>query len=244
MLNPAVDKKNDGFILYELDTNADIEICDFHGSGQQGAEITILVKKLHDLVKASSSCGVERCYFRFRIQSAGLQETFVFGRNYKWADAIFHDTLTATKFMDFRINQSRSLPKTLCEEIDSAGGYLPIKALHFLLLTKDTTTVSSDVKSSMRRLEQSIWDCYIPAEDDETPSESEDIIAYHWKRKSNQEAKMGGHIDYAQDFCFTQWDVFIILKFIHKRIKNLAIYLIFAIALGIGVNGISMLLGF
>ncbi|WP_165253991.1 hypothetical protein [Adlercreutzia sp. ZJ304] len=239
LISRSPSQDSTGFILYELDVNSDIKIRSFEGTGQRGTILSILVENLHDLSKASSNdCG-KRCYFRFRIQASGMQDAFVFGRNYKWFDAIFRDTLTATKLMDFRVNQSRSLPKTLCETIDSCGGYLSIEALHFLLLTRDTTTVSSGEHVTMRRLEKSVWDCYLPIVNRKNAAVTDDIIAYHWKQKgdvSNPSGRRSGS--------FSEWDVFIVLKFIHKSIKNLTIYFMFAILLGIVSNSVSTSIGF
>lgn len=237
-----------GFVLYELDVRSNIAFQPFSGTGQTGTILSVTVETLHDLIKASDSgCG-KRAYFRFRIRTHGLQEAFVFGRNYKWLDALLHDTLTATKLMDFRINQSRSLPKTLCEEVDSAGGFLPIAALHFLLLTKDTTVVSSDEHSTMRRLERDVWDCYLPDSRASKPALSDDVIAYHWKQKgklpvessASAQAKAVGRTTSP----FICWDVFIVLRFMHKSFRNLVIYLAFAILLGVASNVIVAALGF
>lgn len=237
-----------GFVLYELDVQSNISFRPFSGDRQLGTILSIAVETLHDLIKASDNgCG-KRAYFRFRIKTHGLQEAFVFGRNYKWLDALLHDTLTATKLMDFRINQSRSLPKTLCEEVDSAGGFLPIAALHFLLLTKDTTVVSSDEHSTMRRLERDVWDCYLPDSKAPKPALSDDVIAYHWKQKGKLSADPSAST-YAKaarriTSPFICWDVFIVLRFMHKSFRNLVVYLAFAILLGIASNVIAAALGF
>lgn len=237
----------DGFVLYELDVQSDIEFRTFNGNRQVGTILSIAVEQLHDLIKASvNGCG-KKAYFRFRIRAHGLQEAFVFGRSYKWLDALLHDTLTATKFMDFRVNQSRSLPKTLCEEVDSAGGFLPIAALHFLLLTKDTTVVSSDEHSTMRRLERDVWDCYLPDSGAHRPALSDDVIAYHWKQKGKLSIDSSALTQAKASKCtagsFICWDVFIVLRFLHKSFRNLAIYLAFAILLGVVSNAIANALG-
>lgn len=154
---------------------------------------------------------------------------FVFGRNFNWFDTILHDTLHATKLMDMRINQSRSLPKSLLEKIDGAGGYLSIKALRFLLLTKDTTVVHSDEHSSVRRLEKGVWSTYIPKGAGED-SHRKDVIAYHWRHKANAKVSLG------------EWDVFIILKFVKRNVKNILLYLVLAVFLGVAINMLTNLI--
>lgn len=248
LCNRDESQNNTGFILYELDVKSNITLRPFGGVGQNGTILAIEIDNLHDLIKASDNgCG-SRAYLRLRIRTRGLQEAFVFGRNYKWPDALLHDTLTATKLMDFRLNQSRSLPKTLCEKVDSAGGFLPIKALHFLLLTRDTTIVSSDEHSTMRRLERSVWDCYLPEARALRTAICDDVIAYHWKQKSGLSAtsfpKSQSDITESTMNSFVCWDVFIVLKFLHKSFRNLAIYFAFALFLGVVSSGLAAELGF
>ena len=91
----------------------------------------------------------------------------------------FSEAFVTTEVIDFRLNNLRSCCSGVQDRI-SQGKKFKITSVHYLILrlTSDTLIQQGDTVSS-RLLEQNIWKEYIP-------SLTENIIAYHFKKKSDE----------------------------------------------------------
>ena len=214
------------FIVYMLDSCQDLEIRPRpYDADEKGTSTSIKVSKLIDLLKEGKASDCDKCYFRFRIESDELRSVLIHHRNHSMADAFFHDALTRTKVLEFRLNHSRSLPPSLREEIRGCGDSPPICALHFFLLTDETVDLLNDNRATIRRLEKDVWKEYLPNNtvDDE---EFANVVAYHWKKTlSNGKS-------------FFDWDLYAKLNILFRNWKTLALYMTVIIVLGVIGSGL------
>lgn len=224
-------KNSESFIVYELDIKEDVSIAIRSFNSISGTQLCINLDTLGDLHKCSESNTCKDVYFRIRISGEEVHDAFIFSRGGNFFDALFHDTLTLSEFMDFRINQKRCLPNSLCESIADEQDFLNIEALHFLFLTKSTTNITSDSDPTIRRLEKRVWETYIPSSMLSAYEKSDDVLAYHWRCKPKSECSSTTGLK--------EWDNFILIKFPHRSVLNISIYLLFTLFLGVFINILS-----
>lgn len=119
----------------------------------------------------------QRYYFRFRIETTTSKMELFCQRPHNISP--FSEAFVTTEVIDFRLNNLRSCCSGVQDRI-SQGRKFKITSVHYLILrlTSDTLIQQGDTVSS-RLLEQNIWKEYIP-------SLTENIIAYHFKKKSDE----------------------------------------------------------
>lgn len=117
-------------------------------------------------------------YFRLRLRDDSFSS--VFTRKLAPKNKFFNSAFTATEIIDFRINEKRSYNRSLLEYINSKKEF-KIKKIHFLLMRNSREDFESNhLKTSCRLIESDLWRKYVDKE-----HVLEDIIAYHWSKKTN-----------------------------------------------------------
>jgi hypothetical protein len=108
-------------------------------------------------------------------------------------DAWLQSSTAKKQFVDFRLNEKRSLPKTIQEKC--VDKFLGINKIHFFLMRKfaDELIISSQNHSVYRVLESDTWLEYFDKSNSNI-SRLDHMIAYHWKILPNNNER-DKHID-------------------------------------------------
>ncbi|MDF2804030.1 MAG: hypothetical protein K0S61_3933 [Anaerocolumna sp.] len=185
------------FNIYCLDIDNDIVVTNEF----RGAMLQIKVPK-------STKATGEPLYLRFRLTSSNFKKII---KEYKPSNIVFQSAFSIIEALDFRFNDYRSLHISLLEHIKIKSRF-NINKVHFLLLTNSNVDLIYNTPNSGRELENNIWDKYLNG------ILAEDIIAYHWKFKSDIEKNMENCI------------LFIKTKYHRCNWKTIIVYL-----LGLGI---------
>ena len=164
------------FYLYTLDMDQDIQLSSFGGG-------TILSIPTRNIILNGSP---SQYYLRFRINGPAMAGRLI--RLYQPKNSWLQSTVSTMHTVNFRFNYRRSLSLSLIEKFhEGQNGMVKIKALHFLLMTRaHIDVVTGQPSSSMRELEEGLWDNYVGDQD------TSDIVAYHCKKKAeNQQEDIG-----------------------------------------------------
>lgn len=130
-------------------------------------------------------------YFRLRISLKGKNKK-AFVKSIKPEDSAFNSGYETTEFIDFRINESRLLPKQVVEPIiaQQVKTFIPVKRIDFLLavnLEADITGARKEFHKS-RFLEPDTWKLYFEGKSDFISEHlKEGMLVYHWKKVRSEE---------------------------------------------------------
>lgn len=161
LLNVEVLGSDKQFSIYSLDTNSDIAIKNIFG----GSKIKIAVPK---------SSVEHRLYFRLRINSPGVNSLT---REYRPMNSIVESAFTITEVVDFKINRTRSIDKSLLELIRSED-QIEFSIVQFFLMREAhyDYVFSHTAVTRSRLLEKEIWNPYVGDH-----YKLDNIVAYQWR---------------------------------------------------------------
>ena len=154
------------FYVYKLDVENDIDIHEKY----EGSILTIKLKE-----KKSLKDGAEY-YFRIRITDKNLSKLVEKRKN---ISSIFNALLVENDFIDFRLNDWRSLHnESLIEHVrDNKVKNYGMKKVNFFVMTNGDTEIKSNTKKSERKLETGVWEKYL----DNLKKDSV-ILAHQWQK--------------------------------------------------------------
>ena len=157
------------FTVYELDNTKDIEIRKEYN----GTIVTINLEE-----KRGFEIG-KKYYFRFRYKDSSLKKLIESRKDYN----VFDVLLTENNFVDFRLNDWRSLSNSsLVEHIeDHKIKEYCLSKVNFFVMAQGQIDIISRTKKSERKLENNTWDKYITLE------EKSVVIAHQWQVKKENE---------------------------------------------------------
>ncbi|NIX77372.1 hypothetical protein [Microvirga terricola] len=120
-----------------------------------------------------------RAYFRLRIyMREGKDNPFV-SVIYP-TDHLFQSGFEEVEYLDFRLNEARTLPTKIEAQIrkDEAKGQIPISLIAFLTAVPIVSELAvSNIESHKKRLlEHPIWNDYVPS------GIPKGMMVYHWKK--------------------------------------------------------------
>ena len=173
------------FLIYQLEIENEVSIdripnhtgpTNEDDDNSFGSLIKIKINKLLE-GNQEERTPTQKYYFRFRIETTTDKMELFCQRPHNISP--FSEAFVTTEVIDFRLNNLRSCCSGVQDRI-SQGKKFKITSVHYLILrlTSDTLIQQGDTVSS-RLLEQNIWKEYIP-------SLTENIIAYHFKKKSDE----------------------------------------------------------
>lgn len=171
------------FIVYELDINNDIVINKEYGG-------TVLTIKLEDKKGLITDT---KYYFRLRYEDNSLKKLIESRKNYNILNAL----LTENNFIDFRLNDLRSLDnQSLVEHIqDYKINEYCLSKVNFFVMALGQLDIISRTKKSERKLENNTWNKYINLDNKNV------IIAHQWQvKKEFKESKNGVQNKYPSSF--------------------------------------------
>ena len=130
----------------------------------------------------------EKVYLRFRIdfKPKDIQNKILYQHSPK--DSWLQSSTDTKQFIDFRLNEKRSLPSDIIEQC--SNNFINIEKIHFFLMRelKDELNMSNPAEPKYRFLENHIWSDYFE-EKQNLKDKLDHMLAYHWKITPNQEKK-------------------------------------------------------
>lgn len=124
-------------------------------------------------------------YFRLRAYlDAGQKSPFI--KRIQPKDRFFTTGYSVVDYLDFRLNEARSLPASIEEMMRQAAPRVPHRLIAFLTavpVQSDVTTISWEKAHKKRLLEDDLWSTYVPTE---IPR---GMTVYHWKEVATAEEK-------------------------------------------------------
>ena len=124
-------------------------------------------------------------YFRLRAYATAPDRTNAFIRTIKPKDRAFQTGYSVVEYVDFRLNEARSLPNNIEQLMrQSLASRVPIVLFAFLTavpVQSDVTTISWEKSHKKRLLEDHVWSAYVP---DGIPR---GMTVYHWKEVGSPE---------------------------------------------------------
>ena len=194
---------------------AELEIL-HHRKG--GTFLTITSKALVEARRAAANPA--RAYFRLRLALNGASGGNPFVEVIPTPDRLFQPGFEEIEFIDFRLNEVRTLPDYVVTEMEgdqATGLRAQLKLVAFLTAVpvRSQLTVSNFASHKMRRLEHDIWTHYaagIPR----------GMVVYHWKK---------GALDSVSDF-----STFVKLQTRRSGWKILLAYLVIVFLVGLAGN--------
>lgn len=166
--------QNDRFIVYCLDVENDIRLEPFSANDIETGT-TIIIDTTH-IISATKECKIKKCYLRLRIKNHNLGFLI---HKYRIPHTALQNILKTTYMIDFRYNNTRSLSKSLIEEMrDEKSSIAKVNQLHFLLITKAYVNVSETAFSHIRMIEHGVWAGYVADETEDR--DTKELVAYHY----------------------------------------------------------------
>lgn len=166
---------NDNFMVYCLDIKKDLQLESFESSNAgKGTIISIITSKIGSSLPDKES----KCYLRFRIKNDPLSFLIHKYSSPNWG---LQSVFQATYMVDFRFNNTRSIPKSLIEQMHAGNNCIvPVKALHFLLITKAHVSVDGTTFFRVRTIEDGVWQNYVRNSGNTGSHDIKDLVAYHY----------------------------------------------------------------
>jgi hypothetical protein len=152
-------------------------------AGQEGLVLTITQKAI---TEACYQNPVENpVYFRLRAYYVGADKKNPFVKTISPRDRLVQTGFSVVEYLDFRLNEARTLPSRV-ETLMRAGDGLLVPTVLVAFLTavpvqSDVTTISWDKTHKKRVLEDELWAKYVPT------GIPRGMTVIHWKDKGTNE---------------------------------------------------------
>ena len=196
---------------------------------EEGDGTLLTISRSALALAASAAAGAPAdAYFRLRVPTSGGGLLTVL----RPRDHALQSGYDVVEYIDFRLNEARTLPTTIESRMRGVGANAAeLKLVAFLAAVPilSSIAVSSSQSHKMRVLEHDLWTPYVPGQ---LPK---DMMVYHWKRERGVVAGSNGLTQMAgppiQDF-----SAFIKLSTRRTSRKTLALYLAIAFIFGVFGN--------
>ncbi|WP_157163652.1 hypothetical protein [Mesorhizobium australicum] len=144
---------------------------------------TLLTISSHALNDASALYGQSPspAYFRLRINISDVESNPLI-RVVSTPDRLLQSSYDQIEYLDFRLNEARTLPDPL--ELDmrnERGTGVKMRLVAFLtaIPVQSEISISNNASHKMRLLEHDLWNAYMPG------GIPEGMVVYHWKRTAS-----------------------------------------------------------
>ncbi|TMO53211.1 hypothetical protein [Pseudoalteromonas phenolica] len=180
------------FLMNYSGDEAEFEFREVATDDNNSEGVIISIKEKAITKALSEKHEEEKAYFRLRVMLDTKDKKDIFVRRVLPRDKYLVSGFEVTEYIDFRINETRLLPQSVQEEIESQQGkdVIPVKRIDFLL----ATTPSADIKISgksfhkSRYLESNPWKSYLKGSCDKIIKAIDSgMVVYHWKSSGSYE---------------------------------------------------------
>ncbi|MFZ1988772.1 MAG: hypothetical protein WAW96_03275 [Alphaproteobacteria bacterium] len=124
-------------------------------------------------------------YFRLRILMPAETSGNPFVQVIPTPDRIFQSGFEEIEYLDFRMNEARTLPAQIEQQMSVAlaGGNVSFKLVAFLTAVpvRSELSTSNTPSHKMRLLEHNLWSSYVPG------GIPRGMVVYHWKRDATKD---------------------------------------------------------
>lgn len=145
-------------------------------------EVGIIIKFSNKIFNCSKEYKERNWYLRFRyvLEKEDIDNI---SREYKSKDSLITYYFEKSEVVDFRVNESRNLPKTIREKVAICRN---IYKVHFLLIRNESSEfkIGHTTYDRCRILEDKLWDTYLC--DNKDTQVKTKMLIYHWKTKSDK----------------------------------------------------------
>lgn len=147
--------------------------------------MTELCIDLSEIKKDEKLVQYEDLYIRFRVKSQNIKKILfcpVLKKNW-----FLESGFIENQIVDIKINKERNLPHDICRQFRIAGyKFAEFDKVHLLVMSDSSDDIGTfgNALYDCRKLEEYEWDTYLENKYDAT-----NILAYHWKEKSNSVEK-------------------------------------------------------
>lgn len=166
-------------------------------------------------------------YFRLRIE---INLNNPFKRVISTPDKLLQSSYHEIEYLDFRLNEARTLPDPLESDMrKERGAGMTMRLVAFLtaIPVQSEISISNTPSHKMRLLEHDLWSTYMPG------GIPEGMVVYHWKRSANAPAIASDPASEITDFtAFVKlttrrasrkiWLAYLIIAFVFGVLGNLA----------------------
>ncbi|TCB33579.1 hypothetical protein E0H86_02025 [Acinetobacter sp. ANC 4635] len=131
-------------------------------------------------------------YFRFRLQLSSKQVK-ILSQNYEPEDRLVVSKFEKIEIIDFRLNELRDLPASICNQLKSN---FILEQIHFFIIRDihDELKLSHDKYKRCRLLEKEVWNEYLCFKTEKATLPTQMLI-YHFDKKYKIGENKFQHID-------------------------------------------------
>lgn len=182
---------------------------------REGDKVGTIIKFSNKIFNCSEEYKEKNWYLRFRyiLEKEDIDNI---SREYKSKDSLITYYFEKSEVVDFRVNESRNLPKTIREKVAICRN---IHKVHFFLIRNESSEfkIGHTTYDRCRVLEDKLWDTYLC--DNKDIQVKTKMLIYHWKTKSNR------RIEYFSAFA----------RFVTRKVglKEIIYVILFIIILGV-----------
>jgi len=137
-----------------------------------------------------------RGYFRLRLKlPSGTANPYV--NSIEPGDKHWNSSIEHIDYIDFRLNETRTLPVKVSQEMKAAqAGLAKIKLVAFLTAIPVISAVASSHEHwrKSRLLEHDVWKDYVEG------NVPEGMVVYHWRKKAREDQGKDKENQYVEDF--------------------------------------------
>lgn len=145
-------------------------------------EVGTIIKFSNKIFNCSEEYKEKNWYLRFRyiLEKEDIDNI---SREYKSKDSLITYYFEKSEVVDFRVNESRNLPKTIREKVATCR---EINKVHFFLIRNESSEfkIGHTTYDRCRILEDKLWDSYLCYNKDTQVKTK--MLIYHWKTKSEK----------------------------------------------------------
>lgn len=209
-------KDNEGIVFFTNLSHETSENRVLIKEDREGDQIGTIIKFSNKIFNCSEEYKEKNWYLRFRyvLEKEDIDNI---SREYKSKDSLITYYFEKSEVVDFRVNESRNLPKTIREKVATCRN---IHKVHFFLIRNESSEfkIGHTDYDRCRILEDKLWDTYLCENKD--PQIKTKMLIYHWKTTT------GKKVDYFSAFA----------RFVTRKVRwKEIIYII----LGVIVLGVS-----
>jgi hypothetical protein len=156
----------------------------------------------------------DKAYLRFRIdlEPQNIKDILLYQDFPK--DSLLQSSTDKKEFLDFRLNETRSLPNSILEKYGE--NFINIKKIHFFLMReyRDEMNMSNPVSPRYRVLEDHTWSNYFKK--DKPNLKLGYMLAYHWKftPEENKNKEYINNLTLSTKFSFKESSIFKVVLFV------------------------------
>lgn len=209
------------FYIYHLGERFDVLPCE-----EGGVVLTIKMPNKSNVFPKEGP-KTKRLYIRFRLKSTQLDK-FCYSEPLSFS--FVQSSFTKVSMVDFRLNDIREIDSKVIENYITRKNFFDLKKIHFFFLgnSRNENVFFDKMSDDCRLLEEERWTAYLKGIQYDIKRK---VLSYHWKYKRDKE-----------DEKIEKFNLLLKTTYTSIKVRDIVIYFLVLISLGICVNFVSHLL--